>query len=163
MQHTHTGHTSTNTRNRFISLYLGRPVCLPESDAAVHPTIPLPLVYAPERWLLTLIDMSRNFPSDHEWFGLTAVAPKKPQLTIALQQTISLCKIFQDAMSDIFSPIGLDQEKSSRVNRLAQLNLQLSRWYSELPQSLRWTRWASQSHELESHVVILQYVRCMLA
>ncbi|EXJ78727.1 hypothetical protein A1O1_09129 [Capronia coronata CBS 617.96] len=133
--------------DKFISLYLGRPVSLSENDAAVHPTVPLP-----------------NFPPDHEWFGLKEIAakttssdpPRKPQLTNALKYSVMLGKIFQDIMAEVFAPRKFEEGGSGLIYRLGQLNLRLSRWYNGLDEPLQWSQWTSQGKELENYVVVLQ-------
>ncbi|OAL45864.1 PLP-dependent transferase [Pyrenochaeta sp. DS3sAY3a] len=139
--------------DKFMSLYLGRPVHLREDDAAVEASTPLP-----------------DFPSDHTWFGLSEIASKharfdlpKPQLTAALKHMVFLGKIFQDMMVDIFSSTrNKHRTESYRLNRLGDLNLQLSKWQTALPEGLQWSQW-SPNKTIHSHVLVLHlYYHAML-
>lgn len=130
--------------DKFISLYLGRPVSLMESDAEVEPVEPLP-----------------DFPDDHDWFGLTELAfnfartaGMRPQLTLGFRQMVVLGGIFQDVLTVIFSP-KTKASQSSILNHLGQFNLRLNRWHSDLPESLQWSQWSTKS-AVETHILVLQ-------
>lgn len=131
--------------DKFISLYLGRPVYLREDDATVHPSEPLP-----------------DFPSDHTWFGFSEIAsqyassdPQKPQLIQALKHMVLLGKIFQDMMADIFSQSRSGQRNDARrLNKLGELNVRLNRWHTSLPDGLQWSPW-STTKNIRSHVLVL--------
>jgi hypothetical protein len=131
--------------DKFISLYLGRPVYLREDDATVHPSEPLP-----------------DFPSDHNWFGFSEIAsqyassdPQKPQLIQALKHMVLLGKIFQDMMADIFSQSRASQRNEAhRLNKLGDLNVKLNRWHTSLPDGLQWSQW-STTKNTRTHVLVL--------
>jgi hypothetical protein len=130
--------------DKFISLYLGRPVSLMECDAEVEPVEPLP-----------------DFPDGHDWFGLTELASDfsrtagmRPQLTLGFRHMVVLGGIFQDVLTVIFSPKPRANQ-SSILNHLGQFNLRLNRWHSELPESLQWSQWTSKS-SVEPHILVLQ-------
>ncbi|KAF4552534.1 Fungal specific transcription factor domain-containing protein 12 [Elsinoe fawcettii] len=131
--------------DKYISLYLGRPVYMLESDAAVHPTIPLP-----------------DFPDDHNWFGLDDVTTAASStasgipgpLVTTLRLSITLGKIFQDIMSDLFAPSRLNSNPEAMIEKLGQANLRLSRWHTDIPDHIRWNRWSS-SGDMAAHIAII--------
>jgi transcription factor-like protein len=130
--------------DKFISLYLGRPVSLMECDAEVEHVEPLP-----------------DFPDGRDWFGLTELAldfsrtaGMRPQLTLGFRHMVVLGSIFQGVLTVIFSPKPRANQ-SSILNHLGQFNLRLNRWHSVLPESLQWSQWASKS-SVEPHSCVTE-------
>ncbi|KAH7109091.1 fungal-specific transcription factor domain-containing protein [Dendryphion nanum] len=139
--------------DKFISLYLGRPVYLREDDAAVHPSARLP-----------------DFPSNHAWFGLSEIASQnagpdlqKPQFTSALKHIVLLGKIFQDMMADIFSSArNTQRNENHRLNRLGDLNVRLNKWQTSLPDSLQWSQWSVNKNAHANVLVLHMFYHSLL-
>ncbi|KAF2259043.1 hypothetical protein CC78DRAFT_83858 [Lojkania enalia] len=130
------------TADKFISLYLGRPVYLLENDATVQPTVELP------------------DPEERTSFGMPELVfqyttkPQKPQLFLGFQYIALLGKIFQDMMTEIFSRKNHTRSNSILLSRLDQLNIRLSQWQKDLPESLQWSQWAPSSKSTYPYVLI---------
>ncbi|KAK4871119.1 hypothetical protein LT330_000356 [Penicillium expansum] len=131
--------------DKFMSLYLGRPVYLSTKDATVHPSEPL-----------------ADFSPNHEWFGLfdltlthsNFTSAQRPQLLNALKYNVQLGDIFQNIMADVFSQRS-QEDVSISVYRLSELNIRLNRWLHDLPEHLQWSQWTAQERQLQHHTISL--------
>ncbi|KAJ5362497.1 hypothetical protein N7541_003341 [Penicillium brevicompactum] len=132
--------------DKFMSLYLGRPVSLSSNDAAVQPSEPLP-----------------DFSVNHKWFGLCDLAithstnalSEGPQLVNTLKHTVKLGDIFQEIMTKVFSHRSNIGDLNS-FYRLSEMNIHLNRWLHELPEPLQWSQWSAQEKQLQHHIITLQ-------
>ncbi|KAK9847562.1 hypothetical protein MYU51_018527 [Penicillium brevicompactum] len=131
--------------DKFMSLYLGRPVSLSSNDAAVQPSEPLP-----------------DFSVNHKWFGLCDLAithstnaqSEGPQLVNTLKYTVKLGDIFQDIMTKVFSHRSNIGDLNS-FYRLSEMNIHLNWWLHELPEPLQWSQWSAQEKQLQHHIITL--------
>lgn len=135
--------------DKYMSLFMGRPVCLIERDAEVKPVEPLP-----------------DFPENHTWFGLTKLAAdisqptgsRRPQLTKGLRYMVSLGEIFQNIIGVLFAPKGQSTSQTDRasvLNHLDQFNLHLNRWLASLPESLQWSQWSQPKDRVGTNVLAI--------
>ncbi|ETS83950.1 hypothetical protein PFICI_05826 [Pestalotiopsis fici W106-1] len=114
--------------DKIISMMLGRPALLSDSDAGVEITERLPDFPGMEDWLPASNDVDES--------GQERVQ----QLVPSFQMQIQLAKIMQRALNELCS-----FKKHRRRAQIDVLNLELCRWETILDQSLHWNKWQATS------------------
>ncbi|KAG8164038.1 hypothetical protein KVR01_005956 [Diaporthe batatas] len=133
--------------DKILSLFMGRPTFMHDTDADVDISEPPPDdPHIWEDWLLS-----------HDLGFLVEDRTAAPNHTSLLHQQVELGRIIHDILSTTFVPKRNEQSKARRWTNvlLNQLNARLLAWHETLPSDMRWKKWVTAKENLLPDIAML--------